>query len=239
VTDADFDKLVAEHAAGWLRDAAALCRTLDPPDDERTVHVLDAGTLPQPATRHALAWTAGGLDVVLRDRLRDRRRGPVLVLDAAAIVRHRLQPATLSEHEAVVLGRLEVSQVALHELGHAATFAAHGGTVVPAGTSVAALVAAIGTPTPEAADRRHHDREWCRAYLVLSSRAARSVWPREWWLAAALADVGWYVDVAGRELVDALGDELTTDEPLVDLLRRPAPAAYLKLFLDPLARKDS
>ncbi len=229
MTAADFDELVAEHATGWLRDAAALCRLLDPPTDSRTIHVIDAATLPQPATRGKLAWTAGNLDVVLRHRLRDRRRGPVLVLDAAAIVRHRLQPETLEEHEAVVLGRLELGQVALHEHAHAVAFEAHGGDPLPAGTSEAALMAAVGTPTPEAAGRRHHDHEWIRCYLTLSSRAARTLWPRQWWIDAALADVRRYVDVDRLELVDALRDELVSDEPLVDLLRRPPPAALFGL----------
>ena len=46
----------------------------------------------------------------------------------------------------------------------------------------------------------------------------------------ALADVSRYVEVESREILAALRPELETDEPLVDVLRRPAPAAYLALF---------
>jgi dynein heavy chain len=64
-----FDELVAASKAGWLADAASLCRVLDPPAGDETIHLLDAATLPEEARRNALAWTAPGLDRVFHDRL--------------------------------------------------------------------------------------------------------------------------------------------------------------------------
>lgn len=228
MTNVAFDAIVEASRAGWIADAASLCRVLDPPAADATIHVLDAAALPEPATRHALAWTAGGLDRVLRDRLRDRRRGPVLVLDVAAIVRHRV-PVKVSEHELAALGRLECQQVALHELGHA-RLAEAAGAALPTWTSLPLLLDAIGTPTLDDVDREKHGHAWIRSYLVLSGRAARSLWPRQWWLDAAVADVRRYVDVAGHELLADLQHEIDDDEPLVDVLRRPAPPAYLARF---------
>jgi len=234
VTDAAFDELVAKSKAGWLADAAALCRVVDPPASDRTIHVVDAATLPEEARRHALAWTAGGLDVVLRDRLRDRRRGPVLVIDAGEIVRVRLEPATLAEHELAALGRLEVAQVAIHELGHA-RLAEATGTTLPATATLPLLLAAVGTPTSSDHGRATHGQQWVRSYLHLSSRAARSLWPRRWWIDAAVADVRRHVaiEAAADELLAALQPELDIDEPLIDILRRPPPAAFSTLFDPP------
>lgn len=231
--DADFDELVATHKADWLATAASVCRVVDPPADDETIHTLDAATLPEEARRHALAWTAGGLDRVLRDRLRDRRRGPVLVLNVAEIVRRRLEPATSDEHELAVLGRLEVSQVALHELGHARLAEATGRTL-PADASLPLLLAAVATPTSDADELDKHGPAWVRSYVVLSGRAARSIWPRQWWIDAAVWDVRRYRDVPAGELVAALQPEIDSDEPLVNILRRPPPAAFLAL-LEPQA----
>ena len=237
MTDAAFGELVETSKAGWLADAASLCRVLDPPASDETIHLLDAATLPEEARRHALAWTAGGLDVVLRDRLRDRRRGPVLVLDAGKIARVRLEPATLAEHEVAALGRLEVAQVAIHELGHARLAEATGETL-PATATLPALLAAVDAATGSDHNRATHGQQWVRSYLVLSSRAARSLWPRQWWIDAAVADVRRYVEIKATtdELLAALQPELDPDEPLTDILRRPPPAAFSAL-LDTQARK--
>ena len=141
-----FDELVAASKAGWLADAAWLCRVLDPPAGDETIHLLDAATLPEEARRNALAWTAPGLDRVLRDRLRDRRRGPVLVIDAETIVRSRVEPADRDWHEIAVLGRLEVAQVAIHELGHARLSEADRETL-PEAATLQIVLSAVGQPT--------------------------------------------------------------------------------------------
>jgi hypothetical protein len=229
VTGSAFDELVATRKAGWLASAASLCRVLDPPAGDETIHVLDAATLAEEARRNALAWTAPGLDRVLRDRLRDRRRGPVLVIDAERIVRSRLEPAGCDEHEVAVLGRLEVAQVAIHELGHARLSEADRETL-PAAATLQLVLSAVGQPTSDEVSRRKHGPAWVRSYLVLSSRAARSLWPRQWWIEAAAADVRRYVEVEVGEILAALQPELDTDEPLVNVLRRPPPAAFLSLF---------
>lgn len=224
-----FDELVAAGKAGWLADAATLCRVLDPPASDQTIHVLDAAMLPEEARRHALAWTAGGLDRVLRGRLRDRRPGPVLVIDAESVVRLRVDPAGRDEYEVAVLGRLEIAQVAIHELGHARLSEADRETL-PEAATLQVVLSAVGQTTPDEVSRRKHGPAWIRSYVNLSSRAARSLWPHQWWIDAAVADVRRYVAIEAGEILAALGPELETDEPLVDVLRRPAPADYLALF---------
>lgn len=233
MTDADFDELVAEHRAGWLADAGSVCRYIDwhAVTNEETIHVLDAATLPPAASETALAWTVAGSDRVLRPYLRDRRRGPVLVLDAGSIVRERLNPATLEEHEVIVLGRVEVANVAIHELGHAKVQAARTYRV-PAATTVDILAAAAGQPKSDEHWRRSHGRDWCRAYLHLSDRTARSIWPRGWWLETCQHDLRLHGHGHADELLATLQPELGTDEPLADILRRDPPAAFTALFPD-------
>ncbi len=231
MTAADFDELVAEHRADWVADAASLCRSLDwhSISNSETIHVLDAAALPPEASETALAWTAAGSDRVLRPCLMDRRPGSVLVLNAQGIVRERLEPATLTRHEAIVLGRLEVCQVAIHELGHARLQSTQGSTL-PASTTLALLVAAAGSAKSDEHQRRSHGRDWCRSYVNLSDRAARSVWPRGWWIDAAKHDLRLHGHGNADELVEALKPELGTDEALADILRRDPPAAFTALF---------
>jgi hypothetical protein len=231
VTDADFDELVAESRAGWIAAAGSLCRLIDwhSVSDRETIHVLDAATLPPTASEHTLAWTAAGSDNLLRPYLRDRRAGPVLVLDAGKIVRSRLVPETLTSDEAYVLGRLEVCQVALHELGHA-RLAATRGSAIPQGTTVALLVASVVSTSTDEHRRRSHDFGWSRAYVHASDRAARSLWPRGWWLDACRHDLRLHGHEQADSIVEALKPELGSDEPLTDILRREPPAAFSALF---------
>ncbi len=231
MTDSDFDELVAKHRSGWLADAAAICRSIDwhSTGDAETIHVLDAAALPPEASASAIAWTAAGSDRVLREHLRDRRAGPVLVIDAGAVVRSRLTPAKLTADEAHVLGRLEVAQVALHELGHARV-AVVSGRRVPESTTLARLVDAAAQPASDEHWRRSHGRDWCRAYVNLSARAARSLWPRGWWLDACRHDLRFHGHGNADELVEALQSELGSDEPLADVLRRDPPAAFTSMF---------
>jgi hypothetical protein len=231
VTDAHFDELVAKHRAGWLADAAALCRSLDwhSISDAATVHVLDAAALPPAASETALAWTAAGSEHLLREHLHDRRSGPVLVIAAGRVVRSRLTPATLTADEAYVLGRLEVAQVALHELGHARV-AATRGRRLPASATLALLVEAARQSTTDEHWRQSHGRDWCRCYVHLSDRAARSLWPRGWWLDACRHDLRLHGHSNAAAIVEALQPELGSDEPLADILRRDPPAAFTDLF---------
>jgi len=231
VTDAHFDELVAKHRAGWLADAAALVRSLDwhSISDAATIHVLDAAALPPAASETALAWTAAGSDHLLREHLHDRRAGPVLVIDAGQLVRSRLTPAALNADEAHVLGRLEVAQVAIHELGHARVAATHGRRL-PESATLLSLVAAAAHPATDEHWRQSHGRDWVRSYCHLSSRAARSVWPRGWWLDACRHDLRLHGHGNAAALVEALRPEFASDEPLADILRRDPPAAFTALF---------
>ena len=231
MTDADFDNLVADNRAGWLNVAAAVCRTLDwhSVSDHETIHVLDAAALPPPTSDHALAWTAGGSDRVLRPCLRDRRAGPVIVLNVSGIVRSRLTPARLTADEAHVLCRLELAQVALHELGHARVAACRG-CRLPESATLALLVEAAALPTSDVHWRQSHGRDWCRSYLHLSDRAARSLWPRGWWLDVCRHDLRLHGHADPAKLLATLQPELGSDEPLADILRRDPPADFSAMF---------
>lgn len=238
--DRDFGRLAAEHAAGWLADAVSLGRSLDWQgfSHDETLHAVDAATLPPEASQEALAWTAPGLRLLLADRLRDCRGGPAVVLDVKAIVRRRLEVERLSSEEVVTLGRLEVSNVLIHELGHARVAEARGVTL-PAGVTLPTLLRSTATPTLPAVEDRSHADDWIRAYVHLSDRAARTVWPHRWWLNACRWDVSGYVECHVSELLDALTPELGTDEPIVSLLRRDPPELFTALFQTLVARRDA
>lgn len=233
-----FTELVDNHRAGWLRDAAALCRKLDwhSVTDGTTIHLLDADVLPPLAKANALAWTAAGADRVLRPHLFDRRGGPVLVLDVGGIVHERLKPAEMNELEAVVHGRLEVAVVAVHELAHAQVAVGEGRSI-PADTTMSLLVAAAGSPTSEQHWRRSHGPAWVRSYVHLADRAARSSWPHEWWLSACQYDLRCHEYGNADQLVESLACELGSDDALADILRRAPPTAFLDCF-DPTFTKE-
>lgn len=239
MTSDELDRLVAEKADRWLADATALCRLADHAGlgEDTTVHVVDAAALPPEARRSAIAWTAGGLDKPLRPLLRDRRGGPVLVIDLQAVARWRLDYATLTPDLADRLGSLEVRQVALHELAHARLAEAEGRRI-PAGVDLA-LLAAASADLPPGHDRRTHGSQWCRAYLHLSRRVS-AVWPGRWWMEAAVLDVGRYLGGQScSRLADTLKPEHNSDRPLVEILRSPAPPDFVTQFSELQERSDA
>jgi len=230
MTADELDAVVRENADRWLADAVALCRLADHAGlGSGTVHVLNAATLPPEASRSSVAWTAGGLDVPLRPLLRDRRAGPVLVIDLQAVAAWRLDYENLTPDLADRLGSLEVRQIALHELSHARVSEAEGRRI-PAGTSVELLSIAAGSDTSAEHSRRSHGHQWVRAYLHLSRRVS-DVWPGRWWIEAAVLDVSRYL--GGQqcdELAEALKPEHDANRPLVELLRVPAPQPFVDCF---------
>jgi len=242
VTDAELGRLVAEHAAGWLADAVCLCRVLDWRgfDDDETLQAIDAATLPEEARRHAVAWTAPGLSQLLAERLRDRRSGPVVVIDVAAVVKCRHAAAKVTDAELLRLGRLETQQICLHEFAHVREQESRGVTP-PEHATLPLLLAAVAEPQSQRRHDQGHGLQWLRCYLHLSHRATE-FWPWQWWL-----DVGFSSDIeahglgAGRDFADALEAELveTVNVPLKDILRRDPPPAFTALFESRVTLRDA
>lgn len=242
MTDATFDQLVAEHAAGWLADAVCLCRVLDWRGfaDDETLHAIDAATLPEEARRHALAWTAPGLRQLLAEQVRDRRGGPAVVIDVAAVVKSRRKAADVTAAELLRLGRLETQQVCLHEFAHVREQEVRGVSPVESAT-LPLLLAAVAERQSRSRHDQGHGLQWLRCYLHLSHRATE-LWPWQWWL-----DVGFSSDVeahglgAGRDFADVLEAELVdaANVSLVDVLRSDPPPAFTALYESRVALRDA
>jgi len=242
VTEPDFDRLVAEHAAGWLADAVCLCRVLDWRGyrHDETLHAINAATLPEEASRHCLAWTAPGLRPLVAEQLHDRRSGPVVVIDVAAVVKSRHAAPKVTDAELLRLGQLETQQICLHEFAHVREQESRGVTP-PEHATLPLLLAAVAERQSQSRHDRGHGLQWLRCYVHLSHRATE-FWPWQWWL-----DVGFSSDVAahglgaGRDFADVLEAELVeaANVPLVDILRSDPPPAFTALYESRVALRDA
>jgi hypothetical protein len=239
--------LVRRHAGDWIRSASSFGRVVTTRDyggSDRTIHVVDAATLPPEACRRAIAWTtAEGLERLLRSAglVSDCRGGPAVVVDPLAVVEHRVEWETAGEYEIAELGNLHCRQVILHELGHVLAAEAARETLDP-DLTLPLVVSAAATLHGQEVEDRTHCRQWARAYLHASERASRLVWPREWWLASAADDVSRYLDAAPHEIAElasTLTPEVDDDASLVDVLRRDPPPAFDSLFNRLLARRQA
>lgn len=239
--------LVRRHAGAWLGSAVSFGRGIawrDFGSGDSTIHVVDAARLPPEASRQAVAWTtAEGLERLLRAAglLSDARRGPAVVVDPLAVVEHRVEWQSADEYEVETLGNLHCRQVILHELGHVLAAEAARESL-PADLTLPLVISAAAADRGQEVEDRTHCRQWTRAYLHVSERASRLVWPREWWLASAADDVSRYLDAAPHEveeLASTLTEELDDEASIVDVLRRDPPPAFDRLFDRLLARRQA
>jgi hypothetical protein len=135
----------------------------------------------------------------------------------------------ITEATAAAIVRTVVNGVAMHEYAHAIDLEARG-VVLPAGTSIESIFAF--TPTAGQA-RRSHGAGWLRAYAHLLTRSSALPCHHEHYLDCFRGDV----EAAGLgtadEYLDALQadfEEHGHDRPLVEVLRNPAPAGFIKIF---------
>jgi len=239
-TDADLDELVARHRAAVLRDAEATLTVLDwkAYTDGRTLHVIDARDTGAPA-RGYLGFTCGAqLHELARHLLPTKRStrpaAAVAVNVDALVLCLRLQPSTEArEGETVDRLRAAAAAVAAHELAHVIAAQATGRRLHEGATlQQSADELSTGRSYEPAQLAASHGPEWLRAYCHLVTRARRLPGYVEW-IHRFASDVAAVLPHAATAYIDALGDELaahTCDDPLVDIIRTPAPAGFLTLF---------
>lgn len=222
--------LSASIRAGWLLDAAAWLRLLDHAGlAGRHILILDKHQFPGASDLEADAFTSplGVYDLVAPFVPRSRLLpGPVVFIDTAVVA------GSLSHREpleAVRVGRLIVNVIAMHEYAHAIDFEARG-VKLPAGMTLDSIFAARVTAT---ATRITHGATWLRAYCHLIYRSMATPAHRDSYLDFARVDVAGYglgdIDDFFATL-DADAAAAGLDAPLIEVVRSPAPTAFVELF---------
>ena len=229
------DRLVAEHRDAWLRDAEATIRTLDHKAfTTGTFHVIDGREIGMPE-RGFLGLSYGAhLHVIARDCLPRRARNPVaaVAVHVEAVARNTVDTICHARDAAVQKIRAAIAAVAAHEYAHHAVAVA-AGEPLKDGVTLEQLIDSLAGAVHKPAHRsRTHGPAWCRAYAHLVTRAAflpaYAVWIdrfRDDVKAAQAGDPDAMLDALHPELV-----RCTADDPIVDIIRSPAPAGFLKLF---------
>lgn len=220
----------AASRADWLLDAAAWLRVLDGVAlAGRRVAIIDKSLLPGAAGMRADAFTspAGIYDLVAPFLPCSRLLpGPVVFIDTATIAN---AVAEREPADAVHAGRLIANAIAVHEYAHVIDYQARG-VQLRADTTLDRIFAADVTP-PQT--RVTHGACWLRAYCHLLCRSMATPAHRDFYLDFARVDVAGYGLGELDDYFATLDDEVADvglDGPLIDIVRSPAPAAFVKLF---------
>jgi hypothetical protein len=234
------EELVQLHRSTWLRDAEATLTVLDwrAYTDGRTLHVLDARAIGGPA-RGYYGFAAGAqlheLTAALLPFKRSTQAAAAVAVNVDALVLSLRLPTMTEAHRGAAFDRIRaaVAAVAAHELAHVVDAQAEGRRL-PKGATLEAVLQSLGngTATAKATLVKVHGPGWVRAYCHLITRAARLPHHDEW-VAAFQRDARAVLPHPPSEYLDALHPELvrcTSDDPLRDILRKPAPAGFLALF---------
>lgn len=229
------DDVVELHRDAWLRDAASAVMTLDPAGfTTGRLHVFDIGQLGGPAEGY-FGFTAGAqLHELARDHLPsdDTECIAAVAVSVAAIARNGV-PAMLRLSRGDDIDQIgeAVAAITGHEYAHVIDSLASDYTM-PAGATLESIVASLTDGRAHAGQRSSHTAGWVRAYAHLVLRAAgrrhAGVWSGRFVL-----DVEAAMPLPHDAYFNALRPELFAhrlDASLLDILRTPAPAAFLALF---------
>lgn len=240
--DGDLDLLRATYASYWIRSSECLAKSLDPLGIGISgLHVVsfDQIKLSAPtlsgfhipgesifrAVRHHLPTTA--------------RPAPVVFLNVENAVRHHARPLlkTASEGDIRESVRVALGAVTVHEVAHVASDAVVG---LAAPDQIDESILRVSAGLTQSADRKRerHDDRWIRALLHLAIRASR-MFPADYtdppnYITETLTgDLDFVFPGFAADLVDALSVELIAtdrDEPLRDILSRPAPSSFVETY---------
>lgn len=234
------EQLVQRHRSTWLRDAEATLTVLDwrAFTDGRTLHVLDAQALGGPP-RGYLGFAAGAqLHELAADLLplkHSTKPAAAVAVNVDALVNSLRLSMMTEAHQGAAFGRIRaaVAALAAHELAHVVDAQAEHRRL-PDGTTLEVVLQSLsnGKATASPTLARLHGPGWVRAYCHLIKRASPLPHHEEW-VAAFHRDVCAVLPHPPGEYLDALHSELvryTTDDLLLEILRKPAPAGFSALF---------
>ena len=233
------DDLLRRHRERIIADAHAGLLAVDPVGlHARPIHVVDFDEIGVRSEAVGGFTLSDGGWADLRPILpAGAKPGPVVALNLRAEIADAVRdcPPGATEAEIVESAARIINWTALHEYGHVVDCDAADQIVcpdidIPGPPDLAHIVRALAQPRSIADSTAAHGAQWVRA---LYHAQRRHGWKRydisidQWW-----NDVARYVPDPGP-LATALLNEWHQNprtEPLVDVLRRPAPAAYLDLF---------
>lgn len=224
----DVQELLDRHSRGIVADAAKMLRTVDPIAlDSAPVHVVSFETLGIRNNILAGFILESGSFSTFRSRLPPAARpGPVVAINLRGIVAGavREMPADATEEEIVADAAQLVRLVSLHEYGHVVESAAAGQPfdapcIGTAAERLDAVALAIASPPAMAVNIANHPAPWVRALFHAWQRSPEREANRWLW-----NQIGTYFSGEPGHLVEALYDDASDGrEPIVDILRRPAP----------------
>jgi hypothetical protein len=232
----DLPLLVGRHRDYWLGSAAGLVRSLDPNGlGKRDFHVVDFETLGIDAPFLAgFTFPGDAFFHSIRSRLRRTAApGPVVVVNVATQARHHTRHGLETQPERTLREnvRVGICGTVLHEAAHvvAQGFA---GLALPDAVTLADVRLVAGQPASDDCRVANHGADWVRVFAHLVFRSARTPWS-DFWQKVFLFDVEQhYGAAAAGDLFDTLFPDLVSsnpDEPLRDILDRPAPEPFSAL----------
>lgn len=229
------DRLVEEHRTAWLRDAEAAIRTLDfKAFANGTFHVIDGREIGMPTDGYMGISVVAHMHIIARDYLPRTARNPVAAVAVLPEVVAKNTCGTICHARDAAIGQMRaaVAATAAHEYSHHVVAVVEGETI-PATASIEGTINLLRTKgSDKPRNARAHGGPWCRAFAHLVKRAAflphHAVWIERY-----RQDVRHAARVDPDAVLDALHTEFvrfTASDALVDVLRSPAPAGFLKLF---------
>lgn len=227
-------EVIEANREAWLRDAELVLMRLDPAAyaDGGTLHLIDFRQLGAPATGF-LGFVAGAQ---LHELARDHLPVDAQATASAAVAVNVERIARITADEGPIspdaIGAA-VAAVATHELAHVIQAQATGERL-PEGATIEQVVRSLtdGRSTAKPHHSKAHSAGWCRAYLHLLFRSSRLPHADAWRRQFAI-DIGAVLPLDPGTYLDALAPEIMAKrsrDRLVDILRTPAPAGFLKLF---------
>ena len=233
----DVQELLDRHGRGIVAGAAKMLRTVDPIALESApIHVVSFQALGIRNNILAGFILARGSFSTFRSRLPPAARpGPVVAINLPGIVTGavREMPADATEEEIVADAAQLARLVTLHEYAHVVESAAAGqpfdapciGTTAE---RLDAVALAIASPPPMAVNIANHPAPWVRALYHAWRRSPEREAQRWLW-----NQIGSYFSGEPGHLVEALHNDASDGrEPIVDILRRPAPDRFTTLTTD-------
>lgn len=235
---ARIEQLVEAHRSTWLRDAEASIMALDPQDyrQGRTFHVLDFTEVGAPP-RGYLGFAAHDQLHELALHLLPHGTGNVpaaaVAVNVEAIALAAVASADADAGDQLGMIRAAVAAVAAHELAHVLEARVSGRRFAD-GATLDDVVRSLADGTAEEPEHQTqaHSAGWLRAFLHLILRSAGSPHHREW-IARLAADLAAVMPYPASTYFDALKPDFIQhrrDALLVDVLRSPAPKAFVDLF---------
>lgn len=238
------DELVATHRHKWLRDAEATVCTLDyKAFTAGTFHVIDGRDIGMQPRGYLGISVGARLHDLARDYLPRSARFPVaaVAVNIEAVTRVTVDPVFRDVATAAQRIRAAVACVAAHEYTHHVVALLDGDTLPP-GATIEGTVGQLNTSGHDKPTNvRGHGAAWVRGYAHLVHRAA-FLPQRPVWLSRFSDDVRAATALDPDAVLDALRADFARfapDDLLADVLRTPAPPAFLTLFDDGTAARSA